>query len=545
MNLSNVRFKRPNLLKTILYALLAVALFAVSDDIFSEFAYDFKTNSPARIIGGVLTFLLAIIAFLPLFLLKTSLFKRIFYIFSAACLSVTWAFRFTRGSSFNAEDAALLLKEYGFAGEAAQTFLSDFLLAMLIASVIVTILWFFSKRMFIENSFFNALPVIALFAAIFYILISPTTAFIRYFPSFLKVPSAFVSAIFKTPESKFRLAPTLSLKNESAAQHIIFIIDESIRGDKMSLNSPHILTTPFLKSIEDSILNFGIISSATNCSATANLLLRTGLQPTQIPDEKAVSLRKADIFAYAKAAGFTTFYLDGQSQKGALPNYLTQSDLKNIDNFQQVLIQNSVLKSYAIDTAITTKLSDITRSPFKTFTLVNKWGAHFHYENSYPREQQFLKPALAHGESYSNKTKLRNSYYNAIRWSVDEFFKKLLDGIDRENTIIIYTSDHGESLMEDGTAIAHCQLHSTPREQAAVPFLIFAPNADFFKSALLNQNRASHFEIFPTMLLLFGFEKSEINDAYGATIFDTLQIRQRFFYSGDIFGRSPLRKNPF
>jgi glucan phosphoethanolaminetransferase (alkaline phosphatase superfamily) len=548
--LSKIRFKSPNLLKTIRYTLLAVVLFAVSDGILGEFSYDFKNGSVSRIIGGALTFLLLVIAFLPFFLQKTSPFKRIFYIFTAACLSVTWAFRFTRGSSFTAQDALLLITEYGFANEAAQTFLKDFLLAIAIASFIITLLWIFSKQISDQKTFLKILPTAAIFGAILYIVLSPTASFIRYFPSFLKVPSAFASAVFKTPESTFRAAPTLPFKNNSAEQHIIFIIDESIRGDEISINSPNIPTTPFLKSIEADILNFGIMSSSTNCSSTANLILRTGLQPKNIPDESAISLKKADIFAYAKAAGFTTFYLDGQSQSGALPNYLAQSDLKNIDNLQQMFLKNTRLKPAEIDTAIATELATITHSPFKTFTLVNKWGAHFHYGNSYPSEQQFLKPKLSNSGGFADKTKLLNSYRNAVRWSVDEFFKKLLSEIDRKKTLIIYTSDHGQSLMESRATNPHCQLNDVPREQATVPFFIIAPQNEIFKNelfknALQNKNRLSHFTIFPTILLLFGFEKTAVNSTYGATIFDSLNNRQRYFYSGDIFGHSPLRKNPF
>ena len=38
-------------------------------------------------------------------------------------------------------------------------------------------------------------------------------------------------------------------------------------------------------------------------------------------------------------------------------------------------------------------------------------------------------------------------YPNAIAWSVDEFFRKLLPAVDLSKTLIVYTSDHGQSLQ--------------------------------------------------------------------------------------------------
>ena len=38
-------------------------------------------------------------------------------------------------------------------------------------------------------------------------------------------------------------------------------------------------------------------------------------------------------------------------------------------------------------------------------------------------------------------------YSNAIAWSVDEFFRNLLPAVDLHKTLIVYTSDHGQSLL--------------------------------------------------------------------------------------------------
>jgi hypothetical protein len=63
----------------------------------------------------------------------------------------------------------------------------------------------------------------------------------------------------------------------------------------------------------------------------------------------------------------------------------------------------------------------------------------------------------------------------------------------------------------------------------------------FKEAAGKNKNRANHFQIFPTILELFGFSPAEIKDTYYVTLFDRVPERQGFT-SGAIFGR--FNKSP-
>ena len=81
---------------------------------------------------------------------------------------------------------------------------------------------------------------------------------------------------------------------------------------------------------------------------------------------------------------------------------------------------------------------------------------------------------------------------------VEQLIAKLGDMIDLDNTIIVYTSDHGQSFGEKNyylhsTAVNYSQLH--------VPFLLTHPN---LKARAIPYS--SHFDIFPTLLDLLGIE---------------------------------------
>lgn len=106
----------------------------------------------------------------------------------------------------------------------------------------------------------------------------------------------------------------LSFKsNEPPRNNIVFIVDESVRGDRLSINGYAKPTTPTLDDLnkKDAIANWGIAVSGTTCSHTSNPLLLTGLN--QLPDKKFEVYRWPTIFQYALAMGYKNHYYDGHT----------------------------------------------------------------------------------------------------------------------------------------------------------------------------------------------------------------------------------------
>jgi hypothetical protein len=73
-----------------------------------------------------------------------------------------------------------------------------------------------------------------------------------------------------------------------------------------------------------------------------------------------------------------------------------------------------------------------------------------------------------------------------------------------------------------------------------VPLLVMTGSRPLFEklkeAAEKNKNRANHFQIFPTILELFGFSPAEIKESYYVTLFD--RVPQRLgFTSGAVFCR--------
>jgi len=57
--------------------------------------------------------------------------------------------------------------------------------------------------------------------------------------------------------------------------------------------------------------------------------------------------------------------------------------------------------------------------------------------------------------SAAGREKLVNTYDNGIRFQVDEFFREFVSKTTNQNYVILYTSDHGQTLAEHGQVYTH------------------------------------------------------------------------------------------
>lgn len=321
-------------------------------------------------------------------------------------------------------------------------------------------------------------------------------------------------------------------------RNILVIVDESVRGDYIDLNHDRGIT-PYLKSIGKRAINFGAASSANNCSAESNAILRMGANPSSLVDGHDIRSNPT-IWQYARKAGFRNAFIDAQETDGALINFMDASERELIDDFIQPNGPNERRDFDAIPI-----VSRLLSEPGRHFIYVNKYGAHFPYHAGYPKEETLFSPVPEQLGATTDRNRMINSYKNVIHWTVDTFFKKLHEQADLRDTLVVYTSDHGQNLLDDGIPITHCRANRPISEEAGVPLLLFSQDerlaSDLRKAARLNQHRASAFQIFPTLLQVMGYDPVAVRETYYLTLFDPVE-KPLGFASGGIFhmfGRKP------
>jgi lipid A ethanolaminephosphotransferase len=302
-------------------------------------------------------------------------------------------------------------------------------------------------------------------------------------------------------------------------RHVIVIMDESVRGDLLDLNRPDGMHSGLLAH-SAAMANFGIASSIANCSAASNAAFRYGVgRRSPMADLQT----KPSIWQYAKKAAYRTVYIDGQRHNGRLQNLMSAAERAQIDELVQL---SSATPPTERDMQIARRLRRIIQdSPQPVFVYVNKMGAHFPYEGKYPPERAVL-PVLARttlgdgvkprSEDSATHASFRHAYLNALAWNVGNFFDTLLADLDLSDTVIVYTSDHGQNLHEDGSPgyATHCTAAESPPSEGIVPLVVLTqiPQvlAAMREAAQKNRDRASQFSVFPSVLALLGYRPRDI-----------------------------------
>ncbi|HEX8796865.1 MAG TPA: hypothetical protein VF765_38200, partial [Polyangiaceae bacterium] len=152
-------------------------------------------------------------------------------------------------------------------------------------------------------------------------------------------------------------------------KNIIVVMDESIRGDLLDINVEGGVPTG-LKGRPD-VINFGVMSSIANCSHETNVAFRYGIGRHDYLRQLATN---PSMWAYAKRAGYDTFYFDAQRTGGQTQNGMDPREVSEIDHFVQLSADvRAQDRDWKIATALRSALDqDAGAKPM--FAYVNKAG---------------------------------------------------------------------------------------------------------------------------------------------------------------------------
>jgi Sulfatase len=331
------------------------------------------------------------------------------------------------------------------------------------------------------------------------------------------------------PRQEVRIARSKPL----AQGDIVLLVDESIAGNYLDINHANGVRSG-LADPPSTIraVNFGYAASVHTCSANSNVVLRHG--GTRETYQDAIA-RRPSIWAYAKAAGMRTVFIDAQMGKLQLQNMMTKAERREIDDF----VQFDGIPVVERDMAAGRQLARLLHNGRREFIYVNKIGAHFPVADKFPasmaRYQPMMKHSSAIGFTWSSDrsgftgsapewVEYRNSYRNTLRWNVGTFFDRLLASGSLGGATIIYTSDHGQDLHERGNPgnNTHCGTEQAAQEVGLVPLVVLEDGStrtlDWERQAVARHDGMSHFRIFPSLLALMGYDRKQVKPFYGPAL---------------------------
>jgi hypothetical protein len=324
--------------------------------------------------------------------------------------------------------------------------------------------------------------------------------------------------------------PVTLTRNTQAVDHdIVLIIDESISGNYLDINAPFGVHSNLKQARPGvDIFNYGYAASIANCSADTNVTLRYGGTRA---DYMRINSTLPSIWQYAKKAGLHTVYIDAQRTAGNLQNLMTETEKKDIDQFVQ-FDQTSVRDR---DMAAAAKLIELLNDDKPELVVINKVGAHFPVHDKYPDAFMAYRPTLPRGQftevadtgerngfngQPDDWVLYRNAYKNTVLWNVGEFFSRVFAQGNLNNASLIYTSDHGQDLHERGNPGLNTHCGGDPvEEEGLVPLVVIQGSQlktlDWSAQLAANKDRSSHYNIFPTLLQLMGYDLAGIEAVYG------------------------------
>ncbi|SEP11965.1 sulfatase-like hydrolase/transferase [Pseudomonas sp. ok266] len=322
---------------------------------------------------------------------------------------------------------------------------------------------------------------------------------------------------------------TLTRTSPAVGHDIVLIIDESISGNYLDINAPFGVHSNLKQAHPGvDIFNYGYAASIANCSADTNVTLRYGGTRA---DYMRINTTLPSIWQYAKKAGLRTVYIDAQRTAGNLQNLMTDTEKKDIDQFVQ-FDQTSVRDR---DMAAAAKLIELLNDDKPELVVINKVGAHFPVHDKYPDAFMAYRPTLPRGQftevaDTGERTGFngqpddwllyRNAYKNTLLWNVGEFFARVFAQANLNNALLIYTSDHGQDLHERGNPGLNTHCGGDPvEEEGLVPLVVIQGSdlktLDWSAQLAANKDRSSHYNIFPTLLQLMGYDLAGIEAVYG------------------------------
>jgi lipid A ethanolaminephosphotransferase len=298
---------------------------------------------------------------------------------------------------------------------------------------------------------------------------------------------------------------------------MIFVVGETARADHFSLNGYARDTNPELK--KQDILNFTQVASCGTSTAVSVPCMFSKFPRSDYSDKKGKTYE--GLLDMLQRAGLKVVWLDNNSDCKGTCLRVPHSDIPKNQPSPFCDGQN------CLDESLLVGLQDYIDSlKDNAIIVLHSDGSHGpEYYDRYPKTMERFTP-VCHTNQLGSCTsdELKNVYDNTILYT-DHFLSQTIELLkrnqDKVDTSMIYVSDHGESLGENGVYLHAAPYAIAPSAQTHVPMVMWFGNqtlddASIDRSCLAakqNQPDLSHDYLFHSVLGLLGVNTTEYQPA--------------------------------
>ena len=249
---------------------------------------------------------------------------------------------------------------------------------------------------------------------------------------------------------------------------LVVVIGESARSSNFGLLGYERPTTPFLAA-EKNLVAF----KGTSCNTSTKLSLQCMfVRPQGVVDRglQAPQVLEETVFSVLNKLGYSTELFAMQSEV-----WFYNSLKTDFYKIREVIAADTANRGKPlVDSLLVSELSaSMAKHPKGRHAIVlHTKGSHFSYASRYQREFAKYQPECDGVDGACSKAQLINAYDNSILYT-DAFLHDVMTRLADKKAVLIYTSDHGESIDENR------HFHATPKplappEQLDVPLLFWA-----------------------------------------------------------------------
>lgn len=250
---------------------------------------------------------------------------------------------------------------------------------------------------------------------------------------------------------------------------LVIVVGETARAENFSLNGYARLTNPLLA--QKDIVNFSNTHSCATATAESVPCMFSDLGKEHFNGNDAK--RRENLLDAFSHAGLNVLWRDNNSSCKGVCERVEHESLLNLD------VSEHCNEDGCLDDILLYKLDDyLARLQHDGVIVLHQMGSHGPaYYKRYPEQFEQFKPACEKSSVHNcNHDEIVNAYDNTLLYN-DYFIASVIDYLqgrsDRFNSAMIYMSDHGESLGENGVYLHGLPYFMAPEQQTHIPFMVW------------------------------------------------------------------------
>lgn len=301
-------------------------------------------------------------------------------------------------------------------------------------------------------------------------------------------------------------------QNDDEPLIVVMIIGESMRGDMVTPKN-----MPLLHKRNNIVMFKDALSSETSTREAIPYMLTSATAPNI-----EQSLSERSFISIFKQLGFETNWIGNQGIFGVYETTFASIALEADSVITKSELRKTFPNEHVVDGHLIPFFNQkIPNYKKNSLTIVHLMGSHWRFDQRLPTDftAPFTPECRNSISSACSSEQLMNSYENSLYYT-DIVLDKLLKVLENKNAIVIYASDHGFSLGENGFFGNASKDPLAQKEQTNIMMFMWMSDIFMKKNPALftkiqkhNQKIISQDYIFHSILDCSGVQSDYINPA--------------------------------